>query len=453
MRTRRDFLKRTVLAAGLTAASLRTGPRAEGEVYSTGKEKAGHLGSARIKSAIRREETLLRPGGMGDGLHMSWARDDRQLVAVCDGTDWSTHPKAFYNSRLYAMSGSPRAVAFEEVASYPDLMRFSNTAGSAFYFNFGTLAVDGRIYQFLSTFNHDIVTPDGRMAPDTRFIGAKLIYSPDGGHTWHNQDGSTPVIWERWQDRSRQNMIFFEESQDAFSMPSILQMGRDYTANRDGYIYVYAPNGNADGTMNEVVMFRVLKTQVLKREAYQFFGGSNPNGSARWTRDIEARVPLHTFPRGWVNSGSYYPFAWMPSVVYNAPLSRYLMASWGPGCGPDGTWYGKPSYLGFWVANHPWGPWTQIHEETAWTPDRDPNSRAFSPQISPKWIAADGTSFWLVWSEYQPTASQKDYQELEEDAKHALPFKNHDDEMRLVATLRKMQPYRSFNTQRVDLVI
>ena len=56
-------------------------------------------------------------------------------------------------------------------------------------------------------------------------IGAKLIYSPDNGRTWHNQDGSTPVVWEDWYDRSRKNMLFFREPQDAFSFLTFVQMG------------------------------------------------------------------------------------------------------------------------------------------------------------------------------------------------------------------------------------
>ena len=44
------------------------------------------------------------------------------------------------------------------------------------------------------------------------------------------------------------------------------------------------------------------------------------------------------------------------------------------------------------------GPWTQIHEEPAWTPAADPGARASQPQIAPKWISDDGTSFWLVWT-------------------------------------------------------
>ena len=67
----------------------------------------------------------------------------------------------------------------------------------------------------------------------------------------------------------------------------------------------------------------------------------------------------------WEFAGSH------PSVVYNEPLGLYLMANWGMGTAADGEWFAKPSYLGFWSAPQPWGPWTQVHEDTSWTPGGD----------------------------------------------------------------------------------
>ena len=42
-------------------------------------------------------------------------------------------------------------------------------------------------------------------------------------------------------------------------MLTILQMGKGYAENRDGFLYVYAPNGSTEGTMNQLVLFRVPK--------------------------------------------------------------------------------------------------------------------------------------------------------------------------------------------------
>jgi hypothetical protein len=85
------------------------------------------------------------------------------------------------------------------------------------------------------------------------------------------------------------------------------------------------------------------------------------------------------------------------------------MVNWGMGCSSDGMWFGKPSYLGFWTAATPWGPWTQVHEEIAWTPGGDPGARAYQPQISPKWIAEDGKAFWLVFTDFQVVDDRRPY--------------------------------------------
>jgi hypothetical protein len=207
---------------------------------------------------------------------------------------------------------------------------------------------------------------------------------------------------------------------ETFSLITVLQMGRNYACNTDGYVYLYAPNGNSAGTMNQLMLSRVCKDRILDRSSYEFFAGHRPDGDAKWSKNIDERAVVHTFASGWVNK-KVHPYAWHPSVVYNAPLGVYMMVNWGMGCGPDGTWFAKPSYLGFWIASKPQGPWTQIHEETRWTPAGDGNARAYQPQIAPRWIADDGKSFWLVWTDFQ--------------------------------VINEGRPYYSFNTQQVQILI
>ncbi len=45
-------------------------------------------------------------------------------------------------------------------------------------------------------------------------------------------------------------------------------MGKNYRYNSDGFVYVYAPNGNTDGTMNELALLRVAKGRILDRLRY-----------------------------------------------------------------------------------------------------------------------------------------------------------------------------------------
>jgi hypothetical protein len=455
MSTRRQFLGRTAAATGLlVAAPLLVREPAQESTIGAGTATRTCVASrasrkfAHIKSLARRDETILRLGGWGDCYHMSWASNDQQYVSVNDGMGWLENRKAdyVYNTRLWTIDGGPRGASFHEMATYPGStpMTFGRDTPPRYY-NFGMLALDSRIYQFLCTMGGagDEVKPVGD------FIGAKLIYSPDNGQTWCNQDGS-PLVWEPWGRRSRDTMVFYHEPQEAFSLLSVLQMGRNYEDNRDGYVYVYAPNGNTEGTMNELVMFRVRKDNILNRRSYEYFAGRRSDGSAVWVKEISARTPVHTFPRGWVNNDG--PLAWNPSVVYNAPLKLYMMANWATGCSPEGKSFAKPSYLGFWTAANPWGPWYQIHEETAWTPAKDFNSRAYESQIAPKWIAADGKSFWLVWSDYQHLGADFDA-DAEYSALEAKPNATRDEMLRFLQREHQHQPYYSFNVQRVDLTV
>jgi peroxiredoxin len=346
-----------------------------------------------IKSLKRLENTVKRFGGKGDNWHMSWAEDDKVYVSLCDGQGLPGTPPGNFNSRMYAIVDDMPNVNFEYLPSYPDLPSGPGRETNRYY-NFGTLALDGRLYQFLSTPNH----PFGE--PQPKFVGAKLIFSPDNGKTWCNQDGSSPVRWEKWEDRTKENMVFFEEPGDSFALITVLQMGKNYSQNKDGFVYLFAPNGSVEGTMNQLVLCRMPRDKVGDRGAYEFFAGRTEEGGARWSKDIVDRAVVHTFPTGWVNK-HIHPYAWHPSVIYFAPSGQYLMANWGMGIDVQGNWFGKPSYLGFWTAREPWGPWKQVYEEKQWTPAGDHSARAYQPQIAPKWIAADGKKFWLVWTDFQ----------------------------------------------------
>lgn len=280
---------------------------------------------------------------------------------------------------------------------YPSVDETMERDDAPHYHGHGLLAVRGRVYQFLSALDRSADRP-------RHWVTAKLIYREAGEQFWRNQDGSHPVTWENWREQSRDRLAFFHEPDGCFCLLAILQMGQDYRANRDGYIYGYGPNGNVDGLMNQLMLFRAPIEKMLDRSSYLFFSGFSEDGTPRWDQDIAGRTPVHTFPQGWVNRTNLFPGdlvveTWLPSIVYNEPLGIYMMASAGIGCSEDGMEFGKASYLGFWISATPWGPWHQIHEDKSWSPAGDLEARAYSPQISPKWIAPDGKSLWMAWTD------------------------------------------------------
>lgn len=377
-----------------------------------------------ITGAVRRDDTIVRIPYQGDNFHATWGADDRQYLALCDGGGQAPF-STFYNSRLVALDGGPTDAVVSDVAGYPLLEGFGK------YYGFGTLAIGDTIHQYLAT-------PRGFFAAaDDLFVGSKLISTPDGGRTWTNQDGSTPVRWETERDRG--SMVFFEEEDAAFAVIALLQMGRGYAANRDGYVYGYSPNGATEGTMNQLVLFRVPTASLADRSAYEFFAGGES-----WSADIRDRVPVHTFPSGWVNR-LYHPWCWLPSVAYVEPLGLYLMANWATPPTAAGSWFGGPSYLSLSTAPTPWGPWTVIHEDTAWAPEGDARTRCYSPVILPKWIADDGMSFWLQWTDF---GEYGDADALPEDWQSLLTT----DPAAFARHKQSSQPYYALNFQRVDLL-
>lgn len=335
-----------------------------------------------LKLNFRNDSIFRRPNFEGDNWHTTYASDGNQYVLQCDGQG--------YNTQMWRLIGSPESFKFEAVTSHPGPKEKPRER----YYGFGILAIGPSIYHFMST-------PDKwYFDPPWKFIGAKLIYSSDTGHTWKNQDGSSPVVFEETNQRTKKNMVFFNEKDEAFSLMTMLQMGKGYEQNKDGYIYVYSPNGGMEGKMNQLVMFRVAKDKLLQHDAYEYFVSREDNGDAQWSKNIDDRKPVHIFPEGYVNKLKH-PYSWHPSVVYNQGLGLYMMANWGVGTDSTGYWFTRPSYLGVWTSEKPWGPWKQIHEDKSWfPPGGTKEGQCYQPQIMPGWIAADGKSFWLAWTQY-----------------------------------------------------
>lgn len=404
-----------------------------------------------IGGAVARDDLIRRFGGHGDNWYSTLGPDGTCFVAMCDGSGFDGHDRSrYFNTRMYTVTGTPETgLRFHPLPGYPDLSvpiadSFTEADLGTRYYGFGMIAVDGVLTQFLSTWNRP-PTPEilaGRGA--LRFVGAKLIYSPDGGVTWHNQDGSTPVRWEDWGERSNANMAFYEEDGETFSLPSILQMGPDYSLNTDGHVYVYSPDGNVEGTMNRLVMFRVPQHRLRDRSAYEYFVRRHEDGTAVWSRDISARGAVHTFPAGWVNAGEH-PYAWQPSVVFHPGLGVYLMANWATGPGVDGTWFGRHSYLGLYQSRQPWGPWEQFYEDTAWAPAGDPDARCYQPVIMPNW-SSDRESIWLTWTDYR-CRDWAGLRAAKAALRDGLPLETY------LARVADLMPYYGVNTQRFDLVI
>src|SRR5262249_28722414 len=133
--------------------------------------------AASVKGLRRLENTVARLGGDGDNWHMTWTSDDRMVAGLCDGSGspWPHVPHRLYNSHLISIRGNPPKLEFGDMPGYPILLVGPTPRETSRYYNFGILAVGDTIYQFLSTPDR----PFDNAEPHPRFVGAKLIYSPD----------------------------------------------------------------------------------------------------------------------------------------------------------------------------------------------------------------------------------------------------------------------------------
>ena len=344
------------------------------------------------------EGTVTR-SGHGDNWHITWANDDHQYFALCDGFGWEDGPE--YNTRVYRLKGDASNYTPEFLLNYPYVQKNQH------WYGFGIVAIDGTIYHFLSWH------PTSDFPPELGWNGARLVYSEDHGQSWKNNDG-TPMKSGQSAATSRPSvscvpsdstMHFYNMPNNCFSLISILQYGKNYEDNTDGYVYLYSPNGLTDATMRQTVLARVRQTDIRDKEAFEYFVSRSADGTATWSSDIKQRGVVHSFPAGWVAKN--YPYSWLPFVVYNKALDVYVMA--GAGTGKNGSdMFSQASCLTFYTAPQPWGPWKEIYKNEAWTIKDDPGTRIYNPIIAPKWISADGKSFTLIFTDGKNWALSSD---------------------------------------------
>ncbi|HEX2034287.1 MAG TPA: DUF4185 domain-containing protein [Chloroflexota bacterium] len=302
----------------------------------------------------------------GDNWPITWAGDDRQYAAYGDG--WGCRPVERHtklNTGMVRLSGNPPGFCGEE----QPMPWFGGGAQDPNLKGCGLLAVDGVLYHFLRL----QVDVPGRA--QRRQLASGLIWSRDLGGTW---EGMT------YAAEARDLQLFFEEPDHAFHSPTFLQAGQDYALAQDGFVYLYSPREDERRRNDHLDLARVPRDRVTERGAYEFFAGMEGNDRASWTRDVGARVPVLRFP-GHIAPGD---------VVFHSPSGRYLLLT----CQSWESVKEAPSQLAFFDAPHPWGPWTQVGYVSAWGSGRDGDCR-YDPRLPVKWIAPDGMSCILVYSD------------------------------------------------------
>jgi len=298
------------------------------------------------------DDEMVHFGGerCGDNWPITWGDDDLLYTSLGDGYGFSARP-IVYTLAFAAVDGMPPRLNAHDIPSNIDApVGWGHDGIKAS----GLLMVDGILYLWVRNY---IVgtTADGK--PDWRH--SHLAWSEDHGRTW---------TWADWH------------FSDTFGCPEFVQFDRNYAGAPDEYVYVVSQGGNSAYDLDpEIVMARVPKGRVNRREAYEFFGGWRGNGTPFWTPDLARRRPIFSDPKGTQRI----------AITYNSGLRRYFLVT--AHAVPSGIPH-TPA-LGVFDAPEPWGPWTTAYYHDAWA-----HAPMIHHKFPTKWMSKDGRTMWLLTS-------------------------------------------------------
>lgn len=199
---------------------------------------------------------------------------------------------------------------------------------------------------------------------------ASIAQSTDHGVTW-TWDSSAPMF-----SNSEFTTIFF------------LDYGQNSEHAIDEYVYAYGFDQSWRG-QQQLFLGRVPNTGVLERARWQFYSGTDESGRPVWTSDIHAKVPVLEDTR------LFYPQVFgdfccpnghalgQGGVTYNAPLKRYIFASWSHA---THQFYESPT---------PWGPWNLFLLHDFGPALLSLNRGMYGTHIPSKFISADGKLMYV----------------------------------------------------------
>ncbi|MHC4064873.1 MAG: DUF4185 domain-containing protein, partial [Planctomycetota bacterium] len=332
-------------ASGLTGTATIeiTGTGGNGEPYSP---------SPVIASVSFDFATHDRRAPGSDNWPVTWSDNDHQYTAWGDGGGFGgTNSDGRVSLGIARIEGSATSHTGYNVWGGKNPENQATFGGKSY----GILSVDGVLYMWVSP-----------GSGPTGYQEARLYRSTNHGAFW-----------------TKANWAFVKA--EGLINPTFLQFGRDYADARDGYVYSYA-NHLKDGTdlaiqqPGEIALMRVPKNQVMDRNAYEFFAGTDAGGNPIWTSDLAERRPVFEDAKG---------VGWNTSASYNAGIGRYLLIT-----EHAESFAGN---IGIFDAPEPWGPWsTALYAESFGAPAIDPNT--FFWNFSNKWLSTDGKSFTLVFT-------------------------------------------------------
>lgn len=209
---------------------------------------------------------------------------------------------------------------------------------------------------------------------------ASIARSTDHGARWTWSKGE-PMFGSPSDTKSslayKFTTIFFLD----FGQDSVYAPGVD--------VYAYGLDNNWR-EQKALYLARIPKRSILNRSTWQFYTGLDVSGEPTWSRDIGAKAPVLIderllYQRLSNKEGCYpnQPVLSQGGVVYDAPLQRYIFASWS--CATHELF----------EAPQPWGPW-RLFLSKDFGPLRFAQNRGqYGTSIPSKFISANGKTLHL----------------------------------------------------------
>lgn len=273
-----------------------------------------------------------------DNFPVTWADDDNQYTTWGDG--WGFKP-----------SGSKVGLGISKIIGDKDNYYGKDIA----YFR-------GKSYGILATGDsiNVLVSPDYGTA---EFGETTLYRTFNYGKSWVKSWGFSKSGW--------------------VITPSILQMGKNYSLNTDGYIYCYFTAYVCDAFKiqkpGKIFMFRLPASKIDDKSTIEYFTGI-VNDKPTYSGDAAKKVPVMEDENG-VGGDS--------SCSYNAGLKKYFLIT-------EHT-ESFSGHIAIRISDVPYGPWEIIHYENSFG-EGYIDQTAFYWNFSQKWGSDDGTDFMMVFT-------------------------------------------------------
>lgn len=320
-----------------------------------------------FSSAAEESFSTYQMNGDGDLWPSCWADDGNLYAANGDGNAFA-HSGLRFDMALSRISGMPPRLVGETIATN------IGTNWSGHDYNrkpTGMLCVNHVLYLAFQNLN----LKNFNDAP-----AASIARSTDHGVTWSwNRDA--PMFGDPANPQSplayRFTTIFF------------LDFGQDSVYAPHKYVYAYGLDRNWRG-QTALYLARIPKSNIQIRSAWQFFTGLDTAGNPIWSGDITVKKPVLTDDRSLYaklatkeGCPANQSVISQGGVVYDAPLRRYLFASWS--CATHELY----------EAPQPWGPW-KLFLSKDFGPLHLPENRGeYGTNIPSKFISSDGKVLYL----------------------------------------------------------